>query len=124
MATGKRRGRKSRVASATMRALRGARDLYVRGAKGFGEFIVAANPRAGVGRPTSRAFGVRELNSEQELWELVRATQARTVRWVWARACAAGGGREGGRGGRGRGTGAAWHGTPPLGRIDEDGALV
>uniref|UniRef100_A0A0E0KHD9 Uncharacterized protein n=1 Tax=Oryza punctata TaxID=4537 RepID=A0A0E0KHD9_ORYPU len=118
MATaGERRGRmrKSRVAGAAMRALRGARDLYVRGAKGFGKFIVAANPRAGVGRPTSRVFGVGELNSEQELRELVRAMQER-------RGAAA----DTGAGGKKAETGApaAWRGIAPLGRIEEDGALV
>uniref|UniRef100_A0A0D9VXD2 Uncharacterized protein n=1 Tax=Leersia perrieri TaxID=77586 RepID=A0A0D9VXD2_9ORYZ len=120
MATGEQYGRNSKsrgVVRAATRALRGARDLYVRGAKGLGKFIVAANPRAGVaGRPTSRVFGrVGELNSEQELRELVRDTQL-------AR-CDVGAGA----GGKKAETAApaAWrHGNKPLGRIDEDGALV
>ncbi|KAF0909960.1 hypothetical protein E2562_001213 [Oryza meyeriana var. granulata] len=117
MATGERRGRKSRVARAAMRALRGARDLLVRGAKGFGMFITAANPRAGVGRPTSRVFGVDELNSEQELRELVRIMQAR-------RGAGTAGAGAGGKKKAETGAPAAWRGTAPLGRIDEDGALV
>ncbi|KAG8097774.1 hypothetical protein GUJ93_ZPchr0013g37994 [Zizania palustris] len=113
MAAGERRGRiKTGVARAVTRALRGARDLYVRGAKGFGKFIVAANPRAGVvGRPTSRVFGVGGLdNSEQDLRELVRTTQAR-------------GDPATGAGGKGAET-AARRGAVSLGRIDEDDAIV
>ncbi|KAL5209380.1 hypothetical protein ABZP36_005003 [Zizania latifolia] len=117
MAAGERCGRKTGVATAVTRALRGARDLYVRGAKGFGKFIVAANPRAGVGRPTSRVFGVGSLNnSEQDLRELVRAMQARRNPAT-------------GAGGKGAEKGvpaapAARSGAVSLGRIDEDDAIV
>lgn len=114
MATGERCGRKSRVAKAAMRALRGARDLYVRGVKGLDGFVAAANPRAGVGRPTSRVFGVRDLNSEQELLELVRAMQAR---------------HSAGTGGVGdkkaeADVPAVRRGAVPLEKIDEDAAVV
>ncbi|TVU45714.1 hypothetical protein EJB05_05210, partial [Eragrostis curvula] len=52
---------------------RGARDLYVRALRGLDRFVVAANPRAGVGRPTSRVFGVGgDRGSEQELREFCR----------------------------------------------------
>uniref|UniRef100_A0A0E0KHE3 Uncharacterized protein n=1 Tax=Oryza punctata TaxID=4537 RepID=A0A0E0KHE3_ORYPU len=89
----------------------GGGDLYVRGAKGFGKFIVAANPRAGVDRRTSRVFGIGEPNSEQEVRELVRAMQTR-------RGAAA----DTGAGGKKAETGAPalWRGTAPLGRIVED----
>uniref|UniRef100_A0A0D9ZBJ2 Uncharacterized protein n=1 Tax=Oryza glumipatula TaxID=40148 RepID=A0A0D9ZBJ2_9ORYZ len=127
MATaGERRGaRKSRVAgAAVLRALRRARDLYVRGARGFGKFVVAANPRVGVvGRPTSRVFGVGELNSEQELRELVRGAGAmRATRGAAADAGA--GGKKADQ--AGAGAPAAWRGrgTAALGRIEEDGALL
>ncbi|CAN6323024.1 unnamed protein product [Urochloa humidicola] len=72
------RGRKSSSQGAAMRALRGARDLYVRGLRGLDRLLAAASPRrAGVGRPTSRVFGVGGRDSEEELRELVRAMQAR-----------------------------------------------
>jgi hypothetical protein len=67
--------RRSRAGSVAMRALRGARDLYVRGLRGLDRLVAAANPRASVGRPSSRVFGCRD--SEQELRELVRAMEAR-----------------------------------------------
>ena len=49
------RGRGRRTAHGeAMRALRGARDLYVRGIRGLDRLLAAASPRrAGVGRPTS-----------------------------------------------------------------------
>ncbi|CAL4926658.1 unnamed protein product [Urochloa decumbens] len=73
------RGRKSSQGGAAMRALRGARDLYVRGLRGLDRLLAAASPRrAGVGRPTSRVFGVGgDRDPEEELWELVSAMQAR-----------------------------------------------
>ncbi|KAL6893643.1 hypothetical protein ACP4OV_007741 [Aristida adscensionis] len=79
---GEPRGRssKSRAASSAMRALRGARDLYVRGLRRLDRLVAAASPRrAGVGRPTSRVFfsGVGDRDADQELRGLVRAMQAR-----------------------------------------------
>jgi hypothetical protein len=72
--------RRSRAGSVAMRALRGARDLYVRGLRGLDRLVAAANPRASVGRPSSRVFGCRD--SEQELRALVRAMEARRRRQV------------------------------------------
>jgi hypothetical protein len=69
------RGRRSQGA-----AMRGTRDLYVRGLRGLDRLLAAASPRrAGVGRPTSRVFGAGgDRYSEEELMrELARAMQAR-----------------------------------------------
>lgn len=63
-----------------MRALRGARDVYVRGLRGLDRLVAAANPRAGVGRPTSRVFGVGgDRGSEEDVRDLVHAMQARRI---------------------------------------------
>ena len=104
---------------AATRALRGARDLYVRGLRGLDRLLAAASPRrAGVGRPTSRVFGTGgDRDSEELMQELVRAMQAR-------RGAAA----SAGAGGSGKAEAAApavkSRGTTPLERINEDAAVV
>ncbi|KAF8681802.1 hypothetical protein HU200_045240 [Digitaria exilis] len=127
------RGRKSSSPStsqgAAMRALRGARDLYVRGLRGLDRLLAAASPRrGGVGRPTSRVFGSGGgRDSDEELRELVRATQARRAAAA-AAAASTGGAAVGGvkdeagapavkRKDRRRV-------TPQLERINEDAAAV
>ena len=105
---------------AATRALRGARDLYVRGLRGLDRLLAAASPRrAGVGRPTSRVFGTgSDCDSEELMRELVRAMQAR-------RGAAA----SAGAGGSGKAEAAApaamkSRGTTPLERINEDATVV
>ncbi|EER93675.1 hypothetical protein BDA96_01G144600 [Sorghum bicolor] len=117
---GEHRGRKP---SAAMRALRGARDLYVRGLRGLDRLLAAASPRrAGVGRPTSsRVFGVGgSRHSEEDLRDLVRAMQPR-------RAAAASVGSGGNKEDAATASGAPpvkRRGATPLQRISEDAAVV
>ncbi|PUZ37605.1 hypothetical protein GQ55_9G132500 [Panicum hallii var. hallii] len=114
------RGRGRRSQGAAMRALRGARDLYVRGLRGLDRLLAAASPRrAGVGRQTSRVFGAGgDRYSEEELMrELVRAMQARRGAALSAGAGGSGKAEPGAPAVKSRG-------TTPLERINEDVAVV
>ncbi|KAK3149727.1 hypothetical protein QOZ80_3AG0221740 [Eleusine coracana subsp. coracana] len=94
-----------------------ARDLYVRGLRGLDRLVAAANPRLGMGRPTSRVFGVGgDRGSDQELRDPVNTMQARRRRALLRRkkvkkaeAAAAPGVRRG---------------AETLERIDENAAVV
>ncbi|KAK3146479.1 hypothetical protein QOZ80_3BG0266940 [Eleusine coracana subsp. coracana] len=110
--------RKPRAGSMAMRVLRAARDLYVRGLQGLDRLVAAANPRVGMGQPTSRVFGIGgdDRGSEQELRDLVITMQARcgaasagAVKSDKAEAAAAPGVRRG---------------AVTLERIDENAAVV
>jgi len=107
-----------------MRALRGARDLYVRGLRGLDRLLAAASPRrAGVGRPTSRVFGTGgDRDSEELMQELVRAMQARRGA---AASAGAGGSGEGGCevAGPRRWRGSTWM-RPSLIRPADGGGVV
>ncbi|CAN6309857.1 unnamed protein product [Urochloa humidicola] len=113
------RGRRKPSQGAVMRALRGARDLYVRGLRGLDRLLAAASPRrAGVGRPTSsRVFGGGggggDRDTEEELRELVRAMQA-------ARRVAAGSGKAE----AGAPAAVKMRGATRLERINEEAAVV
>ncbi|CAN6292033.1 unnamed protein product [Urochloa humidicola] len=115
------RGRRKPSQGAVMRALRGARDLYVRGLRGLDRLLAAASPRragVGVGRPTSsRVFGGGggggDRDTEEELRELVRAMQA-------ARRGAAGSGKAE----AGVPAAVKMRGATRLERIDEEAAVV
>lgn len=118
------RGRKP-SAGAAMRALRGARDLYVRGLRGLDRLLAAASPRrAGVGRPTSRVFGVGSRDSEEEeLRDLVRAIQARRAAAPSASASAVGSGNNKEDAASGAPP-VKRRGATPLQRINEDAVAV
>jgi hypothetical protein len=106
-----------------MRALRGARDLYVRGLRGLDRLLAAASPRrAGVGRPTSRVFGgVGSRHSDEDLRDLVRAMQARHAAAA-AASVGSGGNKEDAA--SGAPPAVKMRGATPLQRIDEDAVVV
>jgi hypothetical protein len=117
---GEHRPRKSQ--GAAMHALRGARDLYVRGLRSLDRLLAAASPRkAGVGRPTSsRVFGVGgdRGSEEEELQELVRAMQAR--RTAAPAPSSTGGADASGKEARGAPVVKNRRGATQLDRINED----
>ncbi|CAD6206161.1 unnamed protein product [Miscanthus lutarioriparius] len=109
-----------RKPSAAMRALRGARDLYVRGLRGLDRLLAAASPRrAGMGRPTSWVFGgVGSRHSEEDLRDLVRVMQARRAA---AASVGSGGNKEDAASSA---PPVKRRGATPLQRINEDAAVV
>ncbi|RCV41500.1 hypothetical protein SETIT_9G140700v2 [Setaria italica] len=120
---GEPRGRSRKSRGAAMRALRGARDLYVRGLRGLDRLLAAASPRrAGVGRPTSsRVFGVGcDRDPEEELRELVRAMQARRAAAPSSMGAADASGKEA----AGAPVVKKRRGATQLERINEDAAVV